>query len=101
MDNAELAHAPTYRLAELIAAKEVSPVEATQLYLDRIEAMDSQLNSYLTVTAEEALEAARSAEEQVARGGDLGPLHGVPHRHQGPADDKGYPHDGRLAGLQG
>ena len=78
MDNAELAHAPTYRLAELIAAKEVSPVEATQLYLDRIEAMDSQLNSYLTVTAEEALEAARSAEEQVARGGELGPLHGVP-----------------------
>ena len=78
MDNAELAHAPTYRLAELIAAKEVSPVEATQLYLDRIEAMDSQLNSYLTVTAEEALEAARSAEEQVARGDDLGPLHGVP-----------------------
>ena len=78
MDNAELAHAPTYRLAELIAAKEVSPVEATQVYLDRIEAMDSQLNSYLTVTAEEALEAARAAEEQVARGGDLGPLHGVP-----------------------
>ena len=78
MDNAELAYAPTYRLAELIAAKEVSPVEATQLYLDRIEAMDSQLNSYLTVTAEEALEAARAAEEQVARGGDLGPLHGVP-----------------------
>ena len=78
MDNAELAHLPTYRLAELIAAKEVSPVEVTQLYLDRIDALDSQLNSYLTVTAELALEAARAAEQKVASGDDLGPLHGVP-----------------------
>ena len=78
MDNAELAHLPTHQLAELIASGEVSPVEVTQLYLDRIDALDSQLNSYLTVTADLALEAARAAEEKVASGADLGPLHGVP-----------------------
>ena len=78
MDNAELAHLPTHQLAELIASGEMSPVEVTQLYLDRIDALDSQLNSYLTVTADLALEAARAAEEKVASGADLGPLHGVP-----------------------
>ena len=78
MTDAELAHAPAHQLAELISTRQVSPVEATQLYLDRIDALDSQLNSYLTVTADLALEAARAAEDQLARGDAIGPLHGVP-----------------------
>ena len=65
-------------LAESIRAKEVSPVEATQAYLDRIAAVDGQLNSYITVCGDEALAAAREAEQAVARGDALGPLHGVP-----------------------
>ncbi len=77
VDN-ELAFAPTYELAELIASKQVSPVEVTQLYFDRIEKLDSRLNSYLTLTKDEALDAAGAAEQAVARGDALGPLHGVP-----------------------
>ena len=77
VDN-ELAFAPTYELAELIASKQVSPVEVTQLYFDRIEKLDSRLNSYLTLTKDEALNAARAAEKAVTRGDALGPLHGVP-----------------------
>ena len=69
---------PASALAESIRAKEVSPVETTQAYLDRIAAVDSQLNSYITVCGDEALAAAREAEHAVARGDSLGPLHGVP-----------------------
>ena len=73
-----LAFAPATELKELIASKEVSPVEITQLYLDRIDRLDGQLNSYLTVTPELALESARKAEKAVVAGDELGPLHGIP-----------------------
>ena len=77
MDN-ELALAPALELRRLIATKQVSPVELTRLYLDRIDRLDSQLNSYLTVTPDEALVMARAAEDAVVRGDALGPLHGLP-----------------------
>ena len=73
-----LAFAPSYKLSALIADKQVSPVEITQLYFDRIERLDSQLNSYLTLTQESAMESAKAAEDAVVRGDELGPLHGVP-----------------------
>jgi aspartyl-tRNA(Asn)/glutamyl-tRNA(Gln) amidotransferase subunit A len=65
-------------LAQLIAFKEVSPVDATQAVLDRIERIDPHLNSYMTVTAELALAAAREAEREIAGGEYRGLLHGVP-----------------------
>ena len=65
-------------LSGLIRTREVSPVEATEAYLARIEAVDSQLNSYITVTAEAALAAAQEAERQIADGRYLGPMHGIP-----------------------
>ena len=73
-----LAFVPSHELAALIADKQVSPVEITQLYYDRIERLDSQLNSYLTLTQDEAMQAAKAAEEAVMRGDTLGSLHGVP-----------------------
>ena len=77
-NNDDLAFTSTTELRALIAAGEVSPVEVTEQYLTRIDRLDSRLNSYLTVTADEAIDSARRAEEAVARGDDLGPLHGVP-----------------------
>lgn len=53
-------------------------MEATEAYLDRIDQVDGKLNSYITVTRDEALQAAREAERAVASGNHLGPLHGVP-----------------------
>ncbi|MCY3637976.1 MAG: amidase [Chloroflexi bacterium] len=73
-----LAFTPASELAALIADKQVSPVELTQLYFDRIDRLDSQLNSYLTLTQDEAMQAARDAESAVMRGDALGALHGVP-----------------------
>jgi aspartyl-tRNA(Asn)/glutamyl-tRNA(Gln) amidotransferase subunit A len=61
-----------------IAARELSPVELTRAYLDRIERVDPRVNSYITVTAERALEQARALEAEVGRGQNRGPLHGIP-----------------------
>ena len=62
----------------LIRAGQLSPVELVQSCLDRIELLNPSLNVYLTVMADEALAAAKAAEQAVTTGGALGPLHGVP-----------------------
>jgi aspartyl-tRNA(Asn)/glutamyl-tRNA(Gln) amidotransferase subunit A len=56
----------------------VSPVEVTEAYLSRIERVNPRLNVFLTVLADSALDAARNAEAELARGEWRGPLHGVP-----------------------
>ena len=78
MEDRDLAFASAWDQRELISSKQVSPVELAQLYFDRIEALDSQLNSYLTLTYDAAMKTAKSAEEAVVRGDKLGPLHGLP-----------------------
>ncbi len=78
MDDRELAFTPAWRLREMIGAREVSPVELTELYLRRIDALNPQLNAYLTVDGDRALVDARKAETAVVSGGDLPVLHGVP-----------------------
>jgi amidase len=64
--------------AALIARREIAPVELTRAMLDRIARLDTGLHSYLTVTADAALAAARTAEAEVLRGELRGPLHGIP-----------------------
>ena len=64
--------------ARLIAQRRLSPVALTQAYLDRIATYDPQLNAYLLVTAERALDAARTAEAEIAAGRYRGPMHGIP-----------------------
>lgn len=67
-------------IAELITAlktKQFSTVELTQHYLQRIEQFDSQLNSFITVTKEQALKDAEQADQKLAQG-DAQPLCGIP-----------------------
>ena len=78
MEKTELPFLSATELSRLIKSREVSPVEATEAYLERIEAVDGKLNSYITVCREEALAEARRAEEEIASGGYRGPMHGVP-----------------------
>ena len=78
MNSTDLAFAPAWKVREMVAAKEVSPREMVDLFLDRIESLDPKLNSYLTVTADLAREQAAEAEAAVSRGEALGALHGVP-----------------------
>ena len=78
MDHADIPFLSATELASLIEATQVSPVEAVEAYLDRIERIDPRVNSYVTVCAEEARRDARRAEEEIQRGEYRGPLHGVP-----------------------
>jgi aspartyl-tRNA(Asn)/glutamyl-tRNA(Gln) amidotransferase subunit A len=64
--------------ARLIRQRRLSPVDLTQAYLSRIERFDAQLNAYLLVTADQALEQARRAEAEIAAGHYRGPMHGIP-----------------------
>jgi aspartyl-tRNA(Asn)/glutamyl-tRNA(Gln) amidotransferase subunit A len=65
------------RIAELIAKREISPVEVMQAHLDRIAAVNPKLNAIVTLV-DGALDAAKQAEEAVMSGVRVGPLHGVP-----------------------
>lgn len=64
--------------AAAVRAKEVSPTELVEHSLARIEALDTALGAFLTVTPERARAAAAAADQAVLAGGDLPPLHGVP-----------------------
>lgn len=65
------------RLAELIRGRDVSSVEVVQAHLDRIASTNPKINAIVTL-AEGALAQAEAADEAVASGADVGPLHGVP-----------------------
>lgn len=62
---------------EKLRSREISAVELTRTYLERIEQHDTHINAYLTVTVDEALKAAERADQQRAAGEDR-PLLGVP-----------------------
>ena len=79
MDKARIPFLSVAELSDLLRTGEVSPVEATEAYLDRIDSKDSQIGAYLTILREQALEAARAAEREIAQGQYRGPLHGVPY----------------------
>ncbi len=78
MVDLDLAYMPATDLATAIRAKDISPVEAVENSLARIDEVNPALNCFCFVFAEEALERAREAERAVAAGEALGPLHGVP-----------------------
>lgn len=78
MDTTELCFLSAVELGKLIESKQVSPVEVVQAHLERIEATEGTLNSFITRPGEEAIAQARQAEAEIAAGDYRGVLHGVP-----------------------
>ncbi len=68
-------------LSSMLEAGDVSSVELTQYFLDRIKSKDSDINSFVTVTEQQALAQAKVADETRAAG-NAGPLTGVPFAHK-------------------
>jgi aspartyl-tRNA(Asn)/glutamyl-tRNA(Gln) amidotransferase subunit A len=64
--------------ADAILSAAISPLELAQAYLSRIDTIDPHLNCFLTVTQEQALEAAQKAGQEIRQGNYLGRLHGIP-----------------------
>ena len=72
-----------------IARKEISPVEITQAVLDRAARLQPALNCFITLCADEAMAAAREAEQAVMAGKPLGLLHGIPFTAKDLVNTKG------------
>jgi len=65
-------------LSVLLARRKISPVEITNLFLDRIEKHNPNINAYLTITRDAALAAARESEKRIKQKRSRGPLEGIP-----------------------
>ena len=78
MERSEIPFLTVAELSELIRGGELSPVDVTEAYLTRVEALNGDIRAYLTVTADQAREAAQEAADEIANGQYRGPLHGVP-----------------------
>jgi aspartyl-tRNA(Asn)/glutamyl-tRNA(Gln) amidotransferase subunit A len=66
-------------LAPQIRSRQISPVELTQSYLDRIDRYAGSLNAFARVTADLAIAQATAAEKEISAGRYRGPLHGIPY----------------------
>ena len=65
-------------LAALVRTRQVSSVELTKLYLERLKKFDPALHCVVTLTEELALKQAEQADREIAAGRYRGPLHGIP-----------------------
>lgn len=74
----DFAYVPATELVSRIKRKELSPVELMSWTLGRIDDLNPRIGAYITVMADQAMEAAHNAEQAVMDGAETGPLHGLP-----------------------
>ena len=78
-DNLEdIAFLPVTQLAELLRTRQISSLELTEMYLERLKRYDSVLQCVACLTEDLAYAQARRADDEISRGIYRGPLHGVP-----------------------
>ena len=78
------------QIAKQIRTRNLSPLEVVKAHLARIEQVNPNINAFVQVNAERALQQAREAEAAAARGDGLGPLHGVPISIKSSIDVAGF-----------
>ncbi|WP_432854692.1 amidase family protein [Amycolatopsis sp. CA-161197] len=89
-DTADLWRWSAGRIAHGIATRQISAREAVQSCLDRIGAVNPELNALVEVSHAEALDAADEADRRTVAGDELGPLHGVPVAIKVNSDQAGH-----------
>ena len=89
MENKEICFLTATELARRIREKELSAVEVMEAHLAQIEEVNSKVNAIVTLLPEQALEQARSADEVLVHGEDVGPLHGLPVAHKDLTNTRG------------
>jgi Asp-tRNA(Asn)/Glu-tRNA(Gln) amidotransferase A subunit family amidase len=82
---------PITALAHLVETRQVTPIELTEMYLDRLKRHGPTLNCVVTLTEERARAGAIRAEEEIAGGRYRGPLHGIPYGVKDIIAARGYP----------
>ncbi|MBT3941980.1 MAG: amidase, partial [Chloroflexi bacterium] len=97
----ELLSRSATQIAHAIRDREVSSEEITRAALDRINEVNPKLNAVVAFAADRALDEARSADAQTARGESMGPLHGVPITLKDSHDTEGIVTTGGTTGRAG
>ena len=64
---------------KLLRSKQLSPVELTRAFLDRIEELEPKLLAYITLLSDQAMADARTAQSEISGGNYRGPMHGIPY----------------------
>ena len=88
-DKDDLAFASLERVSQLLARRQISPVELVEAALTRVGKLNPTLDSFITVTADRALDAARAAEQLIARGHRRSAIDGIPMAHKDLFDTSG------------
>jgi amidase len=86
---AEICFLTATEIARRVRAKEVSAVEVMEAHLARINRLNKKVNAIVTLLPERAMDGARSADDILARGLPVGPLHGLPVAHKDLVSTKG------------
>jgi amidase len=89
MTDTSLCFLTAVELAQKIRSGEISAVETMEAHLAQIEKVNPQVNAIVTLLPEMAMEEARKADEKLARGEEVGPLHGLPVAHKDLVQTKG------------
>jgi amidase len=89
MPKNEICFLTAVELAEKIRSKEVSAKEVMEIHLNQIEQVNPKVNAIVTYLPEQAMEGAGAADEMLAKGEAVGPLHGLPIAHKDLVETKG------------
>jgi aspartyl-tRNA(Asn)/glutamyl-tRNA(Gln) amidotransferase subunit A len=89
--SADLATLTLADAGRLISSRNLSPVELTEGYLDRIRRFDPAISSFILVTEDIAFQQAKQAEDEIANGRYRGPLHGIPYALKDIIETAGIP----------
>jgi Asp-tRNA(Asn)/Glu-tRNA(Gln) amidotransferase A subunit family amidase len=87
----DIAFAPVTRLSRWVESRQLTSERLTNIYLGRIERLDSKIRSIITLTKDHALARARAADAEIASGKYRGPLHGIPYGVKDLLDTKDIP----------
>ena len=85
----EMNFATARELARRIRDREVSASEVLEAHLAQIERVNPHVNAIITLVSEQARAQAAAADAALARGDEVGPLHGLPIAHKDTTDTKG------------
>lgn len=77
MSDADLSMLTIEQIAKLISSRELSPVELTESYFDRIDRVEPVVNAFITLLRDRALASARTAADELVMRGPRSPLHGI------------------------
>ncbi|MFY7827446.1 MAG: amidase [Flectobacillus sp.] len=90
VNKSDLAFMSVRELAELIRTKQISSLELTQFFLERLKTYDKQLACVITLTEDLAIQQAKKADAEIAKGKYRGLLHGIPYGAKDLLAKKGY-----------